>query len=433
MKSYFYLHTLLSLILLLIFFYLMSIWLLPIIISYFIFLFWYYKKRVLYIFLIFFISILASGNFKTVNSNYNHEAKVVETYKNSLVVKEDGSKYYLMKVPDVFVEGDIIKYQCNYKNKIEKGSFDIFYKGTKSTGYGYPKNIKIISKSTSYRSELKRELIESDGVYSNYVLSMIYKTHTQGNDSLFNTINKMGLSHLFVISGLHISIFYILTNKLVSKITKNKKMSFYSSIFVVSLFLYLTFLPMTGIRALLTIIIINTGRFNRIDSLSIAGIVFFVLNPWIMLGNSMILSFSITYMIYMLNTNKNSFLDLLLISIGAYFVALPTLSTWTTNHNLLAPLLSIALTPIISISYIVGLVILPFKWLWPLGSIFFTILNKIILLFSNFEFIITLNIINALTQVVLLSSTMIMIHVFRNNRIILLNTFTILSFLLIII
>lgn len=342
-----------------------------------------YKKWVFVIPIIFVSAFLFNYQpTNSINEEYEHLAIVEKIYSSSIVVNEGGDKYYIMKVNEDVVVGDLIKYNAKYKTEVEKGSFDMFYKSTKAIGYGYASHLTIIEHKHNLRNNIYLKLLNSDGEYSNFALGMLYSKETNGNVEMLSNVNRMGIAHLFVISGFHISILYITIDGILCKIMGNNKKREFINIFIISIFLYLIYFPPTAIRALLTMMIMKRGMFGNVDSLSMVGILFFIANPWILFTNSMILSFSITILIYLIKPNKLSLWSSIKLSISAFLVALPTLATWNNTFNILSPLLTVVMTPFISMGYIICLVMIPFHNIWFIGDIIFRILDEIIRIFS---------------------------------------------------
>jgi len=263
-----------------------------------------------------------------VNTSLNHTAIVDKLYNSSALVKENGQKYCLLKVHTGLVNGDKIRFECKYKKINNKGSFDLFIKSTRAIGIGYPKKLKVIQKHSDFRNNIHNNLLKYNNKYTSYALAMLYKTQTDSNITLFTNIKKMGVSFLFVISGFHISLIYNFTNKIKFKKSKTNKLKLIP-IFLILCFLYLTYFPPTGIRAFLTIILLKLNKISKIDCLSMVAIIFFIINPWILLSNSMILSFGITYFIYFFSIpyKKNNFKNILILHFSCFFISIPTLVT----------------------------------------------------------------------------------------------------------
>ncbi len=414
-------------------------WLTPLILFYLGWILYEYgwKSLVSILFIILLCFSINNSNNKEINHKLSHKAKIVKIYSSSIVVNEDGQNYYLMGIKENYIVGDEISFNAMYKENDEISSFDVFYKSTKSNGLAYANNIKVISHNKNLRNNTYNLLLEDNSTYSDFALAMLYKTKTDGNATLLDNINKLGIPHLFVLSGFHITIFYLFIEKLCGGVIVNKKIVDTISFGSILFFLYLVYFPPTGIRALLTMVIIKIGNLSKIDSLSLTGIIFFILNPFLMIGNSMILSFSITAMIYESSSKKGNrnkrILNKVTISSSAFFLSIPTILTWNPSVNLFSPILSIILTPIISISYIICILILPFHYLWGLFSTYFYLLNIIISLLLFMYFPLSIGIISPFMQIYLVSITFLYIIKQKENNLILLNTFFILSLIFIII
>lgn len=425
MKKYYFLFTFIFLIFIFIFFYFFQYWTLPFLVFAIGYYIYFFKKYTIWLLLIIFLTLIF--NYKgddDINDNYEHYAVVKEVYTTSITVVENKNKYYLMKVDEDLIINDVIYFEgYYYEDDFEKGSFEVFFNSTKSIAYSYPKNIKLVERPTSFRNKLYSNLVEDDCFYSDFSLFMLYGKINNRNEYISETVTDMGISYLFVISGFHIALFYMLINKLFLSLKINENLINYFSIFVSTIFLFLVFFPKTGVRALMTIALIKMSNLKSIECLSLVGIIFFIFNPWSMFGASMVLSFSITMMIYLYNFGNNYFLDYLNISIIALYISLPTICTWETEHNLLAPFLSTIITPLISIYYIISIIFLPFHNLWFIASLLFELLWIIIYLLSWIELTIDIEIIGFFNQWFLITISLLYVYIQRENKIILLTSF----------
>ncbi len=430
-KRYIFLNTLLISLIMIFVLYWGCFFLAPLVITYIFFYFVTYKKSGLI--LIFVLIGSFAFNYKIdegINEEYVHTAVVDKTYSSSITVIEDGERYYLMSVDENLNKGDVISYKTYYNTDVDKGSFDMFYKSTKSKGYGYSTELEVEYRADTIRSGIKEDLYKSQSWYSDFSLLMLYGEETNRGSNVSNDINMMGISHLFVVSGFHMSLFFLSIEYIGSKLRMSRGNSFLMSFAVSTFFLYLVYFPPTGVRALLTVSIIRTRYVDKVDSLSIVGLFYFITNPWILFSSSMVLSFSITYAIYFYAPSKMSFFDMINLSVFAFYISLGTVSTWETSHNLLAPLLSIVMTPIVTFYYMLSLVLLPFSNLWMFFDPLFKAFAIIIWIFSHLHIIIHINLINQLQQMIVTVSSVSYIAVMRRNKVSILITFFSISGLL---
>ncbi len=431
-KKYLYLNTLLISLILLSFLYIRFIILLPLISAYVIVYIITYKKRSIILLFILTLSLFFNFNLSKddINPEFHHRATVVNVYNTSATVKEDRHIYYIMKIDIPLVKGDVIEYNTYYKTDVEKGSFDLFYRSTKAIAYGYAANEKVMQHKEDVRNRIYFNLVNENSWFSNTTLLLLYGQENGVGVNLKNMVTRMGVTHLFVVSGFHISLFYILTEKFTNKIIKDRKMNSLLS-FIISLsFLYLVYFPPTGIRALITLLIIRTYRTDKVESLCITGLIFFVINPWILFSNSMILSFSITLSIYLFRPSEVSLSDAITLSMFAFFISLPTVSTWQTEHNLFSPLLSLVMTPIVSFMYITCLVFLPFHNLWGLINPLFVLFYLIISIFSSLVLQFDVGMLNMYEQIVLTSLCVFYIGLMKEQKWSILSSFFSIAILL---
>ncbi|BDU67607.1 MAG: hypothetical protein TYPL_2600 [Candidatus Tyloplasma litorale] len=397
-------------------------------------------KYKFYIFIIIFIfSFMFLFNFdlhKNISNDFHHIAIVEKTYNSSILVEENDEEYYLMGIEDdPYIKGDIIEYDTYYyeynnSNSNQKNTFDIFYKSTKASAYGYPKNINIIKSQKNIRSNLYHNVYNSQGWYRDFSLIMLYGKTDENNQFIKEKIYEIGIPHLFIISGFHITIIYFIMSWFLSKIIRNISKIKFLSMIVSLFFLFLVYFPLTGVRSFLTLIISNYSNLNKIESLSLVGIIFLIFNPWMMFTSSMILSFSITFMIYFYQPKNNSFIDKVLIAIFAFYISLPTISTWENSHNIFAPFLSIILTPIISFIYIISIFALPFSFLWSILDVLFYFLWLIIFILSFLYLPMELCLIGFYEQIFLILISILFIYQFKEYKWFLLNNFFWISILL---
>jgi hypothetical protein len=83
-----------------------------------------------------------------------------------------------------------------------------------------------------------------DNTFSNVASLMFYGTPTEAAKPLDEGITHMGINHLFVISGFHISLLLTLIDKALSKVIKEKEDArFFVGSGIGLFFLYLIFSP----------------------------------------------------------------------------------------------------------------------------------------------------------------------------------------------
>ncbi len=425
-NRYLYFHTLLISMLTILFLYTRINVLLVFLFSYTLYYVVTYKSKSIALLLVLLFSFMVNYNQKvSLDDNWETHTGIVDNvYSSSITVIDEGERYYLYgDIEKGLVKGDEVTYTTNYYNDFSKGSFDIFYRSTKSIGAGKAYDFEVTKENDDLRSGLHDEIYNDETFYSDITLLMLYGEPKGYGVSLDNKINRMGISHLFVVSGFHISLFFIILEKLGSSFINNRNLVLGLSFCISTGFLFLIYFPPTGIRALVTTLFVRIGNFDRVEGLSITGLIFFVLNPWLMLSSSMILSFSITLAIYVYRPRQSSIVDMITLSMFAFYISLPTVSTWEEQHNLFSPLLSMVMTPIVSFVYIVALVSLPFQNIWVLLNPLFELFYLLISIFSQINLTFTANLLSPFNQILLTGMSLYYIHIMRYHKWVIFNTF----------
>lgn len=119
------------------------------------------------------------------------------------------------------------------------------------------------------------------------------------SDETYEALRHSGLTHMVVVSGLHLSILTMLYSKTFGKLTKNKYINAMVMVLIVIFFLCLTGFGKSSIRAAIMLFVLIASRlFKRegdsLNSLGFAAILL-CLNPYIVGDVGVLLSFSATF------------------------------------------------------------------------------------------------------------------------------------------
>lgn len=359
------------------------------------------KKYFIIIFL--FFPLIISINFvinQNINNSNNHYAIVVKKYNSSYFIKEDKNIYYLMSSENLYV-GDEIFFTGKYIKNDNFNSFSIFQLSNKAIYYINASEIKTINKKENTRNNLLNNLEKSKSLYSSYALLLLYNEEDNYNYDILNQINKLGISHLFVISGFHIAMIFTFTGYLIKKVTKNKKIVNLVSNFIAFFFLYLTYFPISGKRAFIYQNIKSSTNLRQNDSMLLTAIVMLILNPFNLFSLSLLLSFSISFLIISINSNKRKGKTNKQISIAfyAFILSIPIVSVWQEEFNLFSFLLTLIISPTIFYLYFLILFFLPFPFFWNFLNPIFISLTTIFYLLTNLYFPIKITIKNTMMHI----------------------------------
>ncbi len=306
------------------------------------------------------------------------------------------------------------KVLCNYYFKDENNTFD-YELGDKIKLFGklkFPSNNSIFN-GFNYREYLKYERI-------NYIFdideiikisnnkSIMYKL----KNSIINIINKSpnkdylhtfllgnnkyidkevmesyrinGISHLFSISGMHIS----LLSMIILKLLKNYK--FKKEVVILFLLIYMTltdFLPSILRSGIFFILIYLNKKFNlNISMFKLMIILLFIcvlIDPYIVYKIGFQYSYTISFYLItfnqLINKSKNKLYKLFIVSFISFIVSVPITINNFSQINVLSIFLNIFFVPIVS-SIIFPLSLITF--LFPFFNNLFTILINIFELLS---------------------------------------------------
>ncbi len=224
---------------------------------------------------------------------------------------------------------------------------------------------------------------------SNKYVNKILFNNNYLDDEINDGIKNIGISHIFAISGMHITLLFNLINQLVSKTNKNTKKG------VVAypvLFLYwaLANFSVSITRALLMLVLTDIFKYykesyTRLDILSITGIIILIFNPFSVFSYSFILSMFITFaLIYYDNLRLPS--SKIILPMFLQIMVLPFIINMNNQINLIFILSNIIFLPI----YLYLLFPLAFiVFIFPFLEIFFessiTIFEYLLLLLDSID------------------------------------------------
>ena len=377
------------------------------------------------IILLFSLLLVCSFNNKTIYKNESKIEGVITDYKI------DGNKLSLELKAKEKIIGFYYFKTLNEKNEIAKK----LVIGRKITLFGSLKepnenrnfnlfNYKkyLLGKKIYWTFNINKLVFKNKHIafkynVKNYLLKRIEKSRNKNYLKLFilgsndldydvkDSYRLNGISHLFAISGMHITLFTTIILFILNKIRKNKYLNF----IIVSLFLFIytfiaSFAP-SVVRASLLFVFINIKKVLNINisNFRILLLICYLLllyNIYYIYNSGFLYSFLISgFLIYesqKLNKYNNYFIQIFMISIYSFIISLPITINLNNQVNLLTPFLNVLFVPIISL-IIFPFCILNFIFLKldNLNFLLISILEKFSILFSKIKFLtITLKSIN---------------------------------------
>lgn len=384
------------------------------------------NKKILVISLIISLFYFSHYIIKEINYNKNIElpitGKVIgitkyETY-NQLLIKDNNYKY-IIKTKDSYLIGDIIaitgeqeEYKVHYPNQFDYTNY-LHYQNIK--GVINSTNIKLVDHKFTLSSIHYQIKDYIDNRFPSNESSYL-NTLVIGNDDTLNSedIDKIGISHLFVISGLHVSILVMIVNRILKLFKFNQNIINYITVILIGLYVCLTNFLISVIRVFISLVFKTFFKLDKLDLISLNFIVVVLVNPYIIFSLSFILSYLIAFFMMLYNIkitinvknktlNKiiNYLVNTLLLTLLIQLLVLPFVISINPDFNLI----SILVNPIFIL--FVTYLYLPISFLTVLFPVILPIYSYITIIFeylaknsANIEFLcIPLGNINTLFKV----------------------------------
>ena len=297
------------------------------------------------------VPIFTNNSYELIINDYKINDKMITIYFDNII-----GKYYVdndEKVKEfkdnysfgdkIYIEGEIsvpnnntIPNNFNYKDYLYHKYIYYIIKIDK---------IKIISKNDNIFLNIKNSIYKRiDKIkYNDYLYAFILGKSYYIDSEVLNNYKINGITHLFALSGLHVSMFSSIILFILKKIKLNEKLSYFiTSLFLIFFAFIASFTP-SIIRSVLFFILssINNVYYLYIKPKYLLYIVFSILifiNPFYIYDTGFILSFCISFFILLFNEkNKinNNLLSILVISILSTLSSLPIIINMSYEINIL--------------------------------------------------------------------------------------------------
>ena len=243
--------------------------------------------------------------------------------------------------------------------------------------------IYIINNNKNIFIKIKNNIINRINKINNneYLYAFILGVSSYIDNESYNNYKINGVTHLFALSGLHVSMFSSFLMYLCKKLKMNELFSFiFTSIFLLLFSFIASFTP-SILRAVIFFILsnLNTIYYTYIKPKNLLYITFIILiyiNPFYIFNTGFILSFTITYFILLFNEKykvNNNILSILVISIISFLASFPIIINMSYEINIISFLNNIIFIPFVSY------IIFPLSLL----TVIFPFITYILYIFTN--------------------------------------------------
>lgn len=360
-------------------------------------------------------------NYKIEEDKMKLELVCKEKLVGSYYFKNDEYKFFKEKVnigSSVSIKGKLVSpknntvpYLFNYKK----------YLYNKRVYYTLKiDSIKILNENSNPFIKLKNRVIKHVNSYkdSTYLYAFILGKTELISDEVLTSYRENGISHLFALSGLHVSIFSSILLFILKKLRFKEILNYVLIFIFLLLFSFITGFSPSILRATLLFFLLSINKvfylnIRTLDILYLVFIILVIINPFIIYNLSFILSFTAAFFLIFssdLLKGKNYFVSLFKVSLLSYFASLPLSIYYFGYTNLLGTILNLVFVPLVSF------VVFPLTLLTFIISKFYSILNittnlleSLSLLFNKFKIIIYFPRINLIFVFIYLSILMLYI------------------------
>ena len=300
--------------------------------------------------------------------------------------------------------------------------------GDKIKVYGYFNNnyinitnYKIISKNKSIYYFIKQGIIDSFNK-NPYLHTFILGDKSYLKKEVIRSYQDNGISHLFAISGMHISLLASIINKLIKRLNEYNRFKITSIILII--YLFLVGLSPSILRGVLFYLLFNINNIyyfyiKKINLCLLIISIALLIDPNYVFNIGFIYSYSISIalIIFSNHLKGNYFISLLKVSLIASLVSLPITLYKFYQINLLSIIYNLFFVPFISIIiFPFTLIVLIIKPLEPIYNLLINLLEEISLFLNNINiFKITFMKLNILVYIIYF--VIILLFLFRVKKV----------------
>lgn len=323
------------------------------------------------------ISLTVKGKEKVLVNCYD----CTDNIKLGSYIKAAGT----FKVPNKNTVFNLFNYQNYLKSKKINWIFNI-------ESYEITDDINIFYK-------LKNIIINRVHNFDNDYLNTFILGVNDLEDDIYKVYQKNGISHLFAVSGMHISLMTLLLIFILKKLIKKDELIYILISLFLLFYMFLTNFSPSVIRSSLLFIGLSFNKIFKLDlkALDILLIILSLLliyNPYYFFNISFLFSFTISFYLILFHNLfskfHNYFIKIFMVSLVSFLVSLPIVINNFFTVNILSPIINVVAVPIISfIIFPLSLLTFIFPFLNPVLVFIIKIFEILAIMFSNIS--LTLN------------------------------------------
>ena len=307
--------------------------------------------------------------------------KNIDGNKLTLIIKAKEKviiNYYMkkeeeLKIYSKYELGDRVRIKSNLKIPKENSNFNLFnyHKYLLSNKIYWicnTSNIDLIKKNRNIGYKIKN-YIQNRISYINspYLYTFILGDNSYIESEVMNSFRSNGISHLFALSGMHVSLITILILKILKKITENRRINLaFITLFLLFYAFIAGFNPSITRACLLSIILyINNKQINASHLLILLACVVIIYNPYIIYNVAFQFSYIITFYLIIsskfLKKIKNYFYKIFIVSLISLLASIPIMINHFHSINVIGfiynlfyiPFVSFIILPLVFVTFLI--------------------------------------------------------------------------------
>ena len=239
----------------------------------------------------------------------------------------------------------------NYKNYLKSKNINITIK---------PTSIKLLKQNKKIKYKIKENIINYIEKYKTkeYLKTFILGDNSNLEKNILTSYQTNGISHLFAVSGMHLSLFSNILLLILKKINKNETINHLIIIIFFIFFAFLTNYAPSILRALILYILTTLNKqlnlnIKTIYLLIIDLIILLLYNPFYIYNIGFIYSFIITASLIItskiINKQKQYIKKILLTSTISFITSIPISINNFHEINIISPITNLIFVPLISL------------------------------------------------------------------------------------
>ncbi len=280
--------------------------------------------------------------------------------------------------------------------------------------------ITIMSHSTNPLTKIKN-LVINRCKNNTYLMLFICGDKTGMDTSIYNNFKNCGIAHLLAISGMHVSIFILILNKLLFFLNKNLK----NIIIILFLIFYSYLVNFTPsiLRVVISFIIgvilsYSSIRISPVKKLLLTAFIIILIDPFNVYSTSFQYSFSASLGVISTQNHqkKNYLLNIIIISFYTLLFTLPITINLNYECNLILFISNLLFIPYVSLFlYPLGLLTFIFPFLSNIFSFFTSLMEKGIAMINKIDFFV-INIPKMPIYLIILFYILLLAFLFYNKK-----------------